>query len=126
MSIYDRFVFKNNTTVSIVYTKGALRRGRVEVIEKFGENQSITIDSLNPVYVGRQTKKCNLVISSMDISRVHCVIEFDDSKRAFIVTDCSTNGTFFNGSKLPKNIAVIFNSGTVLSLANDKHKIKLI
>lgn len=126
MSIYDKLNLRKNSEISVMYTSGYMRRGRIEIIAGPGKGTSITIDSLTPVSVGRQSKKCSLVISSMSVSRVHCIIEFDDSKRVFSVTDCSANGTFFNGNRLPHNKAVIFKTGTVLSLANENYKIVLI
>merc|ERR1712113_835593 len=35
------------------------------------------------------------------LSRQHCVLEYDDDRGAVYLFDCSTNGTFLNGRRLP-------------------------
>lgn len=126
MGLYDRFTSKNDANVSIVYTKGVIGRGRITIIKGTGEGTSITVDSLNPVRVGRMAKKCELVIPSVNVSRIHCIVEYNENRKNFLVTDCSMNGTFINGERLPKNIGVLFKTGTILCLANEEHKIELI
>lgn len=49
------------------------------------------------------------VIPDATVSRVHCMIELDSDRGAVYVLDCSTNGTFLNGRKLPSK-----SSGKVL------------
>jgi len=46
-------------------------------------------------------KANDLVIQDAIISRVHCVLELDAERGAVYIVDCSTNGTFLNGHRLP-------------------------
>lgn len=43
----------------------------------------------------------DLVIQDAIISRQHCVLELDLERGAIYAIDCSTNGTFLNGVRLP-------------------------
>lgn len=61
------------------------------------------------------------------VSRVHCTITYDAKFDKYFVIDCSSNGTFFeNGTRLAKNARTPVPRGTVLKLANDNCRIKLI
>jgi len=46
-------------------------------------------------------KTCDTVIPDAMVSRQHCVLELDAERGAVYVIDCSTNGTFLNGRRLP-------------------------
>lgn len=46
-------------------------------------------------------KANDVVIQDAIISRFHCVLELDSERGAVYVVDCSTNGTFLNGIRLP-------------------------
>lgn len=46
-------------------------------------------------------KECDAVISDAVISRLHCFLELSASKGSIYIADCSTNGTFLNGVRLP-------------------------
>lgn len=35
------------------------------------------------------------------VSRLHCILEFDEERGAVYIHDCSTNGTYLNGTRLP-------------------------
>lgn len=61
------------------------------------------------------------------VSRVHCTIAYDAKIDKYFVTDCSSNGTFYeNGIRLPKNARTPIPHGTILCLANNNCRIKLI
>lgn len=47
-------------------------------------------------------KSNDVTIRDALISREHCVLELDEERGAVYVLDCSTNGTFLNGVRLPK------------------------
>lgn len=46
-------------------------------------------------------KDNDVVINDALISRQHCFVELDAKRGSLYVTDCSTNGTFLNGVRLP-------------------------
>lgn len=126
MSLLDKIFGRKNAQLSIVHTSGKYRKGRITIIKGEGTGSSITVDALNPVRIGRSLQKSELVIPVKCISRIHCLIEFDSRDGTFIVTDLSVNGTYVKGQKLPKNIGVVFRSGTILNIANEDHAVKLI
>merc|ERR1712194_287448 len=63
-------------------------------------------------------KSCKVVIADALISRQHTVIELDEERGAVYVIDCSTNGTFLNGVRLPAKEAgkVLLSHGDELLL----------
>jgi pSer/pThr/pTyr-binding forkhead associated (FHA) protein len=66
---------------------------------------SIKLDN-GPVILGRNTKKCNLVFSrrGITISRIHCVIRYDEKDDKVTIMDISQNGVFLeNHGRLRKN-----------------------
>merc|ERR1719440_798379 len=46
-------------------------------------------------------KNNDTVIPDSIVSRQHCVLELDSERGAVYILDCSTNGTFLNGRRLP-------------------------
>lgn len=67
-------------------------------------------------------KKCDVTINDALISRQHAVIELDEDRGAVYVLDCSTNGTFLNGLRLPsKSVGkVLLSHGDELLLKDPK------
>lgn len=70
------------------------------------------------VIAGRDPSKCNLVLGQYNaVSGAHCRIEIQDQR--ILVTDLqSTNGTYFNGSRLPVNQPVPLGNQAVLQLGS--------
>lgn len=64
-------------------------------------------------------KICDAVIQDPIVSRQHCVLELDSERGAVYVVDCSTNGTFLNGIRLPPK-----NAGKVLLSHGDELLLK--
>lgn len=60
-----------------------------------------TLTEAKPVFTIGKDKGNDLVIKDNLISRQHCLIELDSDRGAVYVLDCSTNGTFLNGIRLP-------------------------
>merc|ERR1711920_873407 len=60
-------------------------------------------------------KSNKVVINDALVSRTHTVIELDEERGAVYVLDCSTNGTFLNGVRLPPS-----NAGKVLLSHGDE------
>lgn len=67
-------------------------------------------------------KTCDTVIPEAVVSRVHCILELDQERGAVYILDCSTNGTFLNGRRLPAKQAgkVLLSHGDEL-LLKDPH-----
>lgn len=78
---------------------------------------NIPIERGEVLKIGRDPAQCNIVIKGAQTSRLHLIVEFDGS--AFRVTDQSSLGTFnLQGGQLPKDQAVLLQSGTYLQLGN--------
>eukprot|EP00747_Dinoflagellata_sp_TGD_P195185 gnl/TRDRNA2_/TRDRNA2_63491_c1_seq1.p1 gnl/TRDRNA2_/TRDRNA2_63491_c1~~gnl/TRDRNA2_/TRDRNA2_63491_c1_seq1.p1 ORF type:complete len:206 (+),score=31.36 gnl/TRDRNA2_/TRDRNA2_63491_c1_seq1:2-619(+) len=69
-----------------------------KLLNEFNDTLTIGKDSQNDV-----------VIKDPVVSRNHCILELDQERGAVYVIDCSTNGTFLNGTRLPAK-----NAGKVL------------
>lgn len=65
-------------------------------------------------------KTNGVVIPDATVSRQHCVLELDHGRGAVYLVDCSTNGTFLNGKRLPqkKHGKVLLSHGDELVLKN--------
>jgi len=63
-------------------------------------------------------KECDAVIQDSMVSRLHCFLELSAEKGSIYVTDCSTNGTYLNGVRLPprKQGKVLLSHGDELLL----------
>merc|ERR1711948_51867 len=60
-----------------------------------------TLNLSSPIVSIGKEKTNDLVINDPIISRVHVVLELDPDRGAVYAIDCSTNGTFLNGVRLP-------------------------
>lgn len=72
---------------------------------------------------GRDPQTSNIVFdqTSTDISRSHCSIRFDGRANQYVVTDCSSTGTFLeNGVRLEKNQPKTLSRGTTIYLGSSK------
>ena len=66
-----------------------------------------------------------MVINNQHVSNIHCSVRYNAAHNSYIVKDHSTNGTFVNGARLPKDTAMEYPAGTVLTLADGSNKITL-
>lgn len=70
------------------------------------------------VIIGREENGVNIVIKNREVSRRHCGIRYNPSERNYIVTDYSTNGTFYkNGQKFKSQVPTSCSPGTILVIA---------
>ncbi|MBR6615223.1 MAG: FHA domain-containing protein [Lachnospiraceae bacterium] len=78
------------------------------------------------VIIGRSAEKANLVINNDLVGRQHCIIQYDGNTGNYIVTDCSTNGTFLgNGSRLVNQKPTTVAPGTVIVIVNKENTFQL-
>merc|ERR1719373_1366159 len=77
-----------------------------------------TLSAAQPVLSIGKDKSNDVVIADAIISRQHCVLELDPERGAVYILDCSTNGTFLNGRRLPSKTAgkVLLSHGDELLL----------
>jgi len=84
-------------------------------LTKFERN----LNEAHPVITIGKDTGMDLIIPNSHISRQHCVIEFDMKRSGVYIIDCSTNGTFLNGKRLPAK-----SSGKVLLSHGDEINLK--
>jgi hypothetical protein len=74
------------------------------------------------ISIGRDPQQCQLVFpkETIGVGRLHCAIRFDETRKAFILTDRnSTNGTFSgNGERLPAGSSIQISHGGRFYLAS--------
>lgn len=70
-----------------------------------------------PFVIGKSALKCDFLIDSSVVSRIHLRI-LQDEQGYFVEDMNSTNGTFLNGKKLRANMPERFNIGDKIMLAN--------
>lgn len=91
-----------------------------------GEYKGATVDVDSNIIVGRDPKLCQLVLNGDQISRKHCKVSFNSKTGKYLVTDYSTNGTYYeNGKRLDENVTSEIEAGTIIQLGNKGIKLKL-
>jgi Predicted integral membrane protein len=74
--------------------------------------------------VGRDSSRCNVILASKQVSRLHMTVEYVDGK--FQVVDYSTYGTFeLEQGRLPKEVQVSVMEGARLRLGNSDEVFRL-
>lgn len=99
--------------------------GIVACIKGVAMGQGRTLPGDRKVIIGKDPRSANLCINHPHISNIHCSIRFNPENRTYIIKDHSMNGTFVNGTRLPKEMPVVYPAGTVLSLADGSTEIGL-
>ncbi len=100
--------------------------GRVRCIEGNANVPGYKFPQENKIIVGANPTRCQIVINGAPhVSNIHCSIRYNAQKNTYIVKDHSSNGTFVNGARLPKDQAMEYPAGTILSLADGSNKLRL-
>lgn len=99
--------------------------GRVKCTQGAAMGQGFKLPEDRKVIVGKSPQNATLVIHDQHVSNVHCSIRYRQETDSYIVKDHSTNGTFVQGIRLAKEVAMEYPAGTVLSLADGTNKITL-
>merc|ERR1712050_396480 len=60
-----------------------------------------TLNQVNSLLTIGKDKGNNVMIKDPLVSRHHAIVELDAKRGAVYILDCSTNGTFLNGVRLP-------------------------
>ncbi len=103
----------------------AAAMGQVVCTKGIAAGQGFSLPEDRKVVVGKSSQNANMIINDAHVSNIHCSIRYKAATRSYIVKDHSSNGTFVNGVRLQKGIAMEFPAGTVLQLADGKNEIKL-
>ncbi len=99
--------------------------GRVKCTQGAAMGQGFKLPEDRKVIIGKSPQNATLVIHDQHVSNVHCSIRYRQETNSYIVKDHSTNGTFVQGVRLAKEVAMEYPAGTVLSLADGTNKITL-
>ena len=99
--------------------------GKVQCTKGAAVGQGFQLPQERKVVVGKNPQKANLVVNDQHISNIHCSIQYNPGNNTYSVIDHSTNGTFVNGIRMPKNVPTVYPAGTVLSLADGNNEITL-
>lgn len=90
---------------------------------------SVRFTKENPqIKVGRGSAAGLIIPDNINISRIHCIAEYDFNIHNFTIMDTSTNGTFFSDShaRLESNKAYIIPADTSVYLADPAVKLKFL
>ncbi len=102
------------------------REGCIECLKGMYSGAVIDIHTGEDVIVGRSYEGVNLVISSPNISRRHCLIKYIPETEEYAVTDYSRNGTYLkDGRRLIKDKEEHLPRGTILYIANTENVFRL-
>jgi serine/threonine protein kinase len=92
---------------------------------KTGSNKWIVPKNIE-MLIGRSLERCNIVINSVNVSRVHCTLRYDDKAQCFYLKDLSTNGTFLgDGKRLVKNEPYTLKLGGTFYLLSTEYLLKV-
>lgn len=95
------------------------------------EGSIIKITRNSTLTLGRDPKKCNVVISENNerVSRVHCHVSYDLIDNVYIIVDESTHGTIIQQGQnrvLIKGQSLNAHSGDVICLGDTKNCFELL
>merc|ERR1712048_31292 len=84
---------------------------------------SKVLSGSHPMICIGSAKTNHVVVADALVSRQHCVLELDPDKGAVYILNCSTNGTFLNGVRLPSKESgkVILSHGDELLLKDPQN-----
>lgn len=85
---------------------------------KAGQKIEIPVNSI--FKIGRSRQQCHLALEQEgNISRMHCLIRYNDRKKTFFIQDISNNGTYLeNGERLEKDKTYMLNVGDKFYLSS--------
>lgn len=85
------------------------------------------LDPDENITLGRDPKTSQIVLDEQCelVSRTHCTVKGNVKTGNYSVTDHSTNGTFADGERIPKETVVIVPRGTIISLGDKSNSFKL-
>lgn len=84
------------------------------------ENLLIKVPREGALVIGRSKQQANFQIrGNENVSRVHCVIKYNDITGCLEINDTSRNGTFVNGRNIGKGTCKLV-VGDMISLAGEK------
>ncbi len=102
------------------------KRSGASITVLTGAYAGATLEVEAGIMIGRDPKKCQLVIEDGQISREHCHISYNKSTGKYLVIDHSTNGTYYvGGSRLEEKLTTEMDAGTVIQLGRKGARLRL-
>ena len=100
--------------------------GRLQFIAGALAGTELDLDPNRELIIGRDSRRCQLVLADQDISRRHCAVKYMEG--AYYVRDLGSSfGVFINDSqRLESEVNTMCPVGTTLTLAQGSNKIKLV
>ena len=100
---------------------------KLEVLSAHEAPREIVLEDGKTYGIGKTKQYVDILVTSSEkVSRLHCSISYSSKYKKYFVTDCSSNGTFYqNGQRLERGKRVAVEPGTTLMLADENCKIKL-
>lgn len=85
----------------------------------FGDGETLRL--------GRDLNNDLVFTNASHISRNHCLITWYAQKQRYFIEDRSSNGCFINGAleRLPKNIEIALESGTIIDIGDQSNRFRL-
>lgn len=77
------------------------------------------------IRIGREDSDCEIGVPGDDISRLHCVVNYDSRKNEFTVTDHSANGTFTTRGLVGRGHSHTVAPGERLYLVSNRYEVFL-
>ncbi len=101
--------------------------GRLKVVSGNQFGQEYSLDSQNEKSVGK-AQDCDIKLdeSYKKVSRRHCVIKLSENGLGYEVMDTSSNGTYVQKIKLPRNEFAFIPAGATLLLADAECELLLL
>lgn len=117
-------IFGGDLQLKQIQPKKQMGRVRVTRGTVVGTN-GYRLPETNKIVIGKNPQKCSLILSNPHISNIHCSVRYNAGRNTYIVIDHSSNGTYVNQNRLPKDQAVEYPAGTVLLLASADTQVTL-
>lgn len=89
------------------------------------EGSEIVLTPGQRISIGRDSARCNVVVSEEGVAGVHCQIQCGAGQRGYLILDLSQTGIFIDGRRIAADRPVEAGPGTILFLAG-KYAVGLI
>ena len=75
--------------------------------------------------IGRAPDSCNIILEDKDISRIHCIIRYENNRGEFTLTDLSSNGTYIQGGRMQYNVPQNILPGSRFAMPAGKYEMEV-
>lgn len=90
------------------------------------DGRTYIVSDVRPIIIGRNEKASHIVVMDQNVSRKHCIVEFNSKNREFYITDTSVNGTFVNGYRLNQGVKYKLMPNQSFYIYNNKYIFKAV